>query len=148
MDVDIPYSADADAPIPVLGPLAAVVRLTGATVDFTPPDPSDLSWSPIGAALSSYLFDAPGASATADMDTTQPTFTYNAAGWYRWSCTITDENAVSSTGYRWVIVEPASPQFTLQSCEGSAEDGGWSFTVRAVSGVDLDTVRDRAMAVL
>lgn len=148
MDYEVEYSAAADAPIPVLGPLAAVLRLTGDTVEFTPPDPSDLSWSPVGAAITDYLFDAPGASATADMDTTQPTFTYDTAGWYRWSCTITDENDVSSTGYRWLVVEPESPQFSLQSCEGSVDDGGWSFEVRALSGVDLDTVRDRAMCVL
>lgn len=146
MDYDIAYAAQHSTfePVPVLGPIAAVLRLTGATVVFSPSAAS--SWL-LGGTITGYSWSAPGASATANLTTATPTITYNAAGTYRVSCTVTGSNSATATGYRWVFVNPANPTFALEDCSGDYESGYWSFSVTGFVGVDTE-IRDRAMVTL
>ncbi len=150
MDYDVDYAdqhTDLD-PVPVLGS-HAVLWLAGATVVFEP-DASD-SWV-LGSTIDSYLWTAPGASATADLDTASPTLTYNAVGQYRIGCTVTAANGKTAVGYRWIFVysKASMPvtQFELLSCAGSVDDGGWSFSVSLYDEVALADVRDRCLVIL
>jgi len=133
--------------IPRVGPLASVVRLTGATVDFTPPDPS-LSAGYDGTTIVSWEYFAPGASATSGMTGTTPVFTYDTAGEYEWSIDILDSNGRTTTAHRWIFVEPDEMKFEIESCSGDYSTGYWSFTVTLFDSVAMTTVHDRALAVL
>jgi hypothetical protein len=147
MDYDLSFptgTGDYAPPIIRMGPTAAVLRLTGATVSI---EPTVAGYSPI-TTISSYSTAAPGASATADLTTTTPLLTYNAAGCYRWATTVTDANANTGVGYRWIFVNPTSPTFQLTSCSGDFESGGWSFEVECQAGVGILTVYDGAMVCL
>lgn len=133
MDYDVAYSdqhADLD-PYPILGPDRVIYLPTDGTVMITP-DASE-SWV-LGSTISSYLWTAAGASATADLDTATPSITYNAAGIYYIGCTVTAANLKTMTGYRLVYVysEAAPPirNFQLLNCDGDAERGGWDFSIR------------------
>lgn len=150
MDTDVLYSdqhTDLD-PVPVLGP-PAVLWLTGATVNFSPSASS--SWV-LGSTISSYLWVATGASATANLDTATPTITYNAVGQYRVDCTVTAANGKTTTGYRMVFVYSSASmpitQFELQNCSGELESGGWQFSVKLYDQVSIADVRERALVVL
>ncbi len=151
MDYDIAYVDQHEDrhPVPVLGPAATVVWLTGATVSVQF-DASD-SWIP-DAAITGYDWVAPGASATSGMSTATPTITYNAAGVYRVSCSVVADNDKGAIGYRYVFVydedHPPTTAFQLESCSGSWDTGGWSFTVTLWDEATLAAIRSRAMVVL
>lgn len=151
MDYELTYSdqhADCD-PVPVLGPAATVVWLTGATVDVDF-DAGD-SWV-IGSTITGYAWSAPGASATSGMATATPTITYNAAGTYRVQCSVTAANGKAVTGYRYVFVyttaSPPTTAFQLENCAGSWGVGGWSFTVTLWDDATLADIHERALVVL
>lgn len=147
MDKDIPYTdqhADFD-PCPVLGPDAVLFyqgTLGGANTVHVHFDASD-SWV-IGSTIDSYDWSAPGASAVADDHTATPTFTYDTPGTYRVSCLVTADNGKSFTGYRKVLVydlvSPPVTQFTLQSCSGDVQAGGWQFDVDLFDTTELASV--------
>ena len=152
MDYDVNYSYNANKPMAVLGPIAAVLDLeldsSGNYIpqDFTPVDPSE-SFSAFGATIDSYLFDCPGAASTAGLDTTNPTFTFDTPGIYLWSCTITDSNGVSQTGYRWVFVNPSAPLCNIGDIEGDSVSG-FSVQIEMFGDVDITEVYPRSMVVL
>lgn len=148
MDYDVSYTDQHKYlnPAPVMG-ANAVLWLDGDSVNFEP-DAGD-SWV-LGSTISSYLWSAPGSSATSGLNTATPTITYNAAGTYRVSCTVTATNGKTTTGYRYVFVYdddnlPAT-NFELLSCAGNYESGGWEFSVRMFD--EADDVRDRSMVIL
>lgn len=148
MDYDISFGdLDNGGVIPRIGPMAAVLKLVAGTVTFAPPDPS-LSECYDGATIVSYLYDAPGAASTADMGTTSPSWTYDTAGEYRWSCTITDSLGRETVSYRWVFVDPTPVSFNLESCGADYGDGDWSFEVTCFAGVTRADVHDRALVTL
>jgi hypothetical protein len=133
-------------PVPVMGP-DIVARLTGATVDITP-DASD-SWC-LSAGAITYLWTAPGASATADLNTATPTITYDAAGRYLITCTVTC-NAEATTGRRNVYVDDgslATNDFILTSLRGSAQQGGYSLRVTLYDNATIALIRERAKVIL
>lgn len=151
MDYDVSYSdqhADSD-PTPVLGPLFVPVWLTGATVDVDF-DGSD-SWV-LGSSVFTYSWSAPGASATSGTSTATPTITYNAAGIYRVSCTITGLNGKTFTGYRYVrvytVADPPTVDFELESLTGSFDNGGWTARITLHDNATTTDIRDRALACL
>lgn len=150
MDYDVAYSDQHQNcdPYPVLGP-HAVLWLTGESVEYEP-DASG-SWV-IGSAISAYLWDAPGASATSGMDTATPLISYDAPGQYQISCKITAASGKTATGYRIVFVfsdaAPPVTQFELRSCAGDYQQGGWSFAVRMVGEAALADARDRTLVLL
>jgi hypothetical protein len=136
------------APVPVMGP-HAVLKLIDGSVDFEP-DGSG-SWV-LGSTISSYAWAAPGASATADLNTNSPTITYNSPGWKRISCTVTAGNGKSSTGYRRVYVYddehlPAE-DFELISCHGDVDNGGWQFEIALRDEAEEADVVENALVVL
>ncbi len=151
MDYDVEYTNQHSvcAPVPVLGPAATVLWLTGTTVSVQF-DASD-SWV-IDSIIASYSWNAPGSSASSGMNTATPTVVYNAAGTYRVSCTITTSNGASCTGYRYIFVfdesHPPTRMFELESCDGEYERGGWGFRITMWDEAALPSVRDRAMVVL
>jgi hypothetical protein len=136
------------APVPVLGP-HAVLKLVESTVDFEP-DGSD-SWV-LGSTISSYTWIAPGASATANLNTATPTITYNSTGWKRVALTVTDANGKTATGYRRVFVYDDDnlpiENFELVKCIGDHENGGWEFEVRLFDEADLADVVPGALSLL
>lgn len=151
MDYDISYSdqhADAD-PTPVLGPLFVPVWLTGATVDVD--FDGSGSWV-LGDSVDSFSWSAPGASGTSGTATATPTITYNAAGLYRVSCTVTAVNGKTFTGYRYVRVytaaDPPITQFELESLSGSWDTGGWTGRVVLKNDATTTDIRDRALICL
>lgn len=147
MDYDIVYSSQHANCLPVvnMGTDYILSMASGGTVSITP-DASE-SWV-VGSTVASYLWVATGASATSGLDTATPTITYNAAGTYRISCTVTSALSVARTSYRYVYVNPTTTSFELLSCRGDQDSGGWEFSVRCFSGVTLTDVRDRSKAFL
>lgn len=148
MDYDIAFGDFRNGGvIPRVGPMVAVVKLVSGTVTFAPPTPTDSAGFD-GATVVSYLYDAPNAATTADMDTDHPSWTYEAAGEYRWSCTITDSLGRETVTYRWVFVDPDEIPFALEDCSGDYGEGGWSFTVTCYDDVAKSEIMDRALCVL
>ena len=151
MDWDVAYGTQhlTCDPVPVLGP-HVVKKLTGATVQVTGFDGTD-SWVR-GSTITGWSWAAPGASATSGMTTATPTITYNAAGWYRVSCTVMAANTKTFTGYRYVyIYDDAHPPLwavEMGSCEGDSGRGGWSFRVTAHANATLAEIRNRALVIL
>lgn len=135
------------APVVVMGP-PAVLWLQDGTATLHP-SAAD-SWV-LGSSITGYSWSAPGASTTSGMTTATPQITYNAAGQYRISCTVTAQNGKTATGYRRVFVFGGSVQpievKTLVRCAGDTEESGWSAEVEVV---DLGgaVVRDGMLAVL
>lgn len=149
MDYDIAYSDQHTYlnPYPVLGP-DRVLWLDGTTVNCLPD--ASASWV-LGSTISSYLWTAPGASATLNLDTATPTITYDAPGVYRIGCSITAANGKSTTGYRYVFIYSQSSMpvtaFQLLSCRGDSAAGGWEFSIRLFDEVGI-TVRPRSKVIL
>jgi len=152
MDYDVAYTdqnqAAGSTPFPIMGS-HAVLWLKGDDVTYSPD--ASASWVN-GGTISSYAWTATGASATSDMTTATPTITYDAAGTYRIDLTVTGDNGKSFTGYRYVFVVTESSgivtSFTLDSCGGDFETGGWSSRVTLYDDAALDDVRDRALVIL
>lgn len=154
MDFDIPFgTTPATLPMPVLGPIAAVMTLESDGLggwipqDFHPLDPS-ASYSPDGEAIVSFDFNCAGAASTADLGTTSPTFTFDAPGQYLWSCTVTDALGRNREGYRWVFVNPPSPIFTASDPSGDISSGDFSFDVDCYEDALIGDIQERAMVVL
>lgn len=151
MDYDIPYSDQHSSanPVPCIGPRYIPVWLVGSTV--TVSFDGSLSWV-IGSSIASYVWTAPGASATSGLTTATPTITYNAVGKYRVQCVVTAANGKSTTAFAWVELFNKTnmpvTQFDLKSCTGSFTDGGWKFEVDMWAQAGLNNVIDRAMVVL
>jgi hypothetical protein len=151
MDYDIEFG-DFRHPrlLPRIAPLVAVLHLADGVdnvVTFTPPSPT-LSACYNGATVASYLYEAPGSATTTDMDTDVPSWTYDTAGEYRFSCTITDSNGGETVSYRRVFVDPASIPFKFEGAEGDPSSGNWSLTVTCLADVAKTQVRDRALCTL
>lgn len=150
VDDDLPYTNQhsVQTPVPVLGP-DAVLRLVTSTVTFTPD--ASLSWT-LSGTIASYLWTAPGASATANMNTATPNIVYNAAGTYRVGCTVTGSNGASYTGYRtvyvWNTANPGGTHFALHDISGDWADGGWSFSITMWDQASFTYIRDRAKVIL
>ncbi len=148
MDYDIAFgSGISGGVIPRVGPIASVIFLDGfGSAAFAPVDPS-LSSAYDGATISGYQYYAPGAASTSGMNTSSPSWTYDAAGTYRWTCEITDSAGRITTSHRWVIVEPTSEAFDIVSAPtGDYSAGDWSFTATVYG--DSSDIYDRAMCVL
>jgi len=133
--------------LPRIGPLVAVLHLTAGTVTFNPPEPTDTACYD-GATIASYLYDAPGAATTADMDTSAPEWTYDTAGEYRWSCAITDSVGRVTTSYRWIFVDPPTIPFSYNSCAGDISDNGWNFSVTVFDDATKTEIVDRTLVTL
>ena len=149
---DTPYTDQNDLmdPVPVLGPTAAVKRLTGATVTLSP-DASG-SWAPNGT-ITAYTWSAPGGSVSAGQGTATPTITYSSVGQYHLYCTVSCSNGKTAIGHRYVFIiddtgSGISTQFSVKSLAGDLSEGGWTFDVTMYSGSDYSAVRDRAFVVL
>lgn len=159
MDRDIAYTDQHLYPDPVPVLLSdEIVEYDGVlgganTVDVFQ-DASD-SWALDGGAIT-YLWVAPGASATAGLATATPTMTYDAAGTFRVECTVSRNygggNISTFTGYRYVHIfddnNPPVYSFVLDSCSGDWSSGGWSFTVTMEDNARLSEIVDRAKVIL
>ncbi|WP_152965605.1 PKD domain-containing protein [Thermanaerothrix daxensis] len=139
MDYDIAYSDQHSAftPVVCLGP-DRVLKLTGSSVS-TQLDAS-ASWV-IGSTISSYSWSVIRGPATlSNANTATPTLTATAPGRILIGCTVTASNGKSSTGYRNVYVySDTSPavEVVLESFHGSFDRGGFEFSIRLPSAVDL-----------
>jgi|CXWL01.1.fsa_nt_gi hypothetical protein len=134
-------------PVPVLGCHAAA-WLTGASVNILF-DAGD-SWV-YESTISAYSWSAPGSSASSGMATATPTITYNAAGYYRVSCTVTAANGKTSTGVRFVMVFDADNKpyrGEVRSPNADYETGGWSFGARMFADADPTEIIEGALCIL
>ena len=155
MDRDVAYTdqhTNLD-PVPVLGPDRVLFyqgTLGGGNIISAYPDASD-SYC-LGSSISTYLWTAPGASATANLTTATPTLTYNSPGTYRISCLVTATNGKTFTGRRTIVVYddtdlPVS-DFTLTSCSGDYNSGGWQFKINMYDSATLSLLQDRSRVIL
>lgn len=147
MDYDVAYSDQHENCLPVVNMGSDWVLSLGDLDDISiSPDASE-SWV-VGSTIASYLWVATGASATSDLDTATPTITYDTAGIYRISCTVTGANSKARTSYRYVYIDQATIPISAGSITGEIERGGWSFEVTAYDDVGVTEIRDRSKAIL
>lgn len=144
------------APVPVLGP-NLVVRLSGGSV-MTYWDASD-SWEPNGGACTYSWSVRPAGEATiTDGATATPTIEFDQAKCYQVICAVTC-GGVTSYGHRFVFVLPetgwtseddsylATPSFTMSSCTGSYDDGGWTANI-TLYDANTEDIHERGLCVL
>lgn len=113
-------------PVVVMGP-DAVLWLTGATVAYNPS--SAASWT-LSGTITGIAWACTGATVT-NGTTATPTITFNAAGRYNLTCTLTNSDGKSWTGRRNVyVVSAANPpdEIIVSNCYGDGEAGGWEAT--------------------
>lgn len=150
MDYDIVYSDQHKYPDPiVIMGSDIVVWLTGAAVTVNL-GPSTDSYIVDGSTIASVLWEAPGASATTGLNTNTPTATYNAAGVYRVSCSVTSTAGKTNTGYRYVHVYSNTSlpltEFKIETIRGDFNNGGWSADISVYA--DTALLRDRSRVVI
>lgn len=149
MDYEIAYSDQHSAFYPIVnaGPMRRVAKLTGSYVDLQ----YDLtgSWV-LDSTLSTYSVSAPGSVSVTGGTTATPTIRYDTAGRYRVAFTVTAANGKSTTVYRtvrvWSDASPLIKVFTLDSCRGSYDNGGWEFSI-TIQGTEAN-IRDRALVTI
>lgn len=155
MDWDIAYSNQHTNtnPIPILGPRLVPVWVDEVTGEVTVPFDSSLSYTLDDTEIDEVVWEFPGASATSGLTTNTPTATYDTPGLYRAACTLTADNALTTTGYVYIYVySEASPpvtQFDIKGAiTGSYTEGAWKFNATLYAQAGLSTVRSRAMVCL
>jgi PKD repeat protein len=114
-------------------------------------DGSD-SWVP-ASTISAYAWSAPGSTAIDDDTSATPVITYDTAGTYRVSCTVTAANGETSTGYRRVFIydadNPPVTEFQLRgNPRGDYESGGWTFGIEMYDRCALTDLVEGALVVL
>jgi len=150
MDSEIIFANRGGSCIIRAAPMVAVIKLVEGVATFTPPSPA-LSACYDGATISSWLYVATGAASSSNMTsgTGTASWTYESAGQYRWSLTVTDSIGRTTTTYRWVFVDPTSLDFVLSSNPTSdVSSGGWSFGITMFDNATIANVVDRALVVL
>jgi hypothetical protein len=141
-------------PVPIMGPLVAVVELVEWSVNltFTPGVSCCL-----GSSITHYAWSATGPAAVTitNNDSASPTLEFTEVGWYRLALTVTAANTKTATGYRWVLVwdrdnAPAllSQQAAVDNPTGDSDSGVWEFNAILWDHADLANVAERALVVL
>jgi len=154
MDYDIAYDDQQENynPVCILGGHVVLdVEAYPVSVDF--PDVIN-SWV-FDDTIASYLTEADEGVVT-DETTTDPTLTissYPTNGYIRVALTVTSTTGGKSTtryGYVFVFDSDHRPitDFTLESCQGNRDSGGWSATVQLSDADDISLLRYRGLAVL
>lgn len=151
MDYDVAYidqhQAAGSIPTPIMGP-HTVVWLRGSSVTYSPD--ASASWVN-GGTITAYNWTCTGASVSGGTTAT-PTITFTSAGTYRLELTVTGDNTITFTGYRYVFVVNESTgvttQFTLDNCAGDYDTGGWGYRVTLYAEATKALVRDRALCIL
>lgn len=152
-DWDVAYSDQHAHPDPVIrfGPPIIPVWKTGSTVA-VPFDGSGSAMPYSSDTIASWLW-ATGAGSIANQTTHSPTVTLSATGRVRVSATATSSAGKAWTRYAHIECYGADrapiTDFELTSDpEGSAGNGGWSFSVKMYGQADITTVRHRALVCL
>lgn len=143
-------------PVPVMGP-NLVVRLSGGSIA-TYWNGGD-SWEPNGGAITyAWTVTPAGEAVIANGATATPTITFNRAKFYTVTLAVTCAG-VTSYGHRFVFVLPetgwtseddsylATPSFTMSSCSGSYDDGGWTANV-TLYDANTEDIHERGLCVL
>lgn len=104
-----------------------------------------------GATISSYAWACTGG--TIDDDTAATTtITFDTAGQYWLTLTVTDSNGKTQTTHRAIFIYDADNQpyrdFTVTGVTGSWQGGGWRFGIRATGNVTLADFPDGALCLL
>jgi len=158
MDYSIPYTGQNQygAPVPIMGTHAVVELPPGGTVTVHF-DASD-SYACIGAPTYSHVWTCAGATVVIPGPSGPADITFNAAGTYLVKLVVTANHGgipailKTSTAYRYVIVHdaahPLNASFSLESCEGDFENGGWSYRVTMNAKASEAYVRDGTLCIL
>lgn len=109
-----------------------------------------------GATLSTYAWvfpsGTPGTSATAGTAGVPVSVTWNTAGQYYVSLTVTDSNGKTHTGYRPVFIYDSTTvpytRIGIDSLEGDAESGVWSTHLTVYGDADLAEFPSNALCVI
>lgn len=152
MDYDIAYSDQHTVfnPVPVLGPIVRVKKLTGANVTVQLGPEQGYTSYVIGSTISSYLWSCE----TATFDSTgaaKPIATFTTTGWHTVYCAVTAANGKTKEGVRYVYIwSDANPPYKLSdvSMDESQDAGGGNFSVSFPANADIADIPDRALCVL
>lgn len=154
MDVDIAYDDQHENfdPVPTIGG-NVVLDIESYPVAITFPDVAN-SWV-LGDTIASYSFTATDGVVT-DGTTTNPTLTissYPTDGYIRVALTVTSTTGGKSfTRYGYVLIYDSDHRpisdFTLDSCRGDEESGGWSAEVTLNDDSDVAMLRYRGLAII
>lgn len=149
MDYDLAYTDQHENfnPVPVMGS-HSVGWLNGGSVDI--PFDATGAWT-LEDTLASYVWTSTGGTIDDDTSAT-PIITFDTAGTYRVSLTVTGVNGKSSTGHRIVFIydeeNPPFEDFSLTSLDASYDGGGWQFEINAFGDLPQSTIRDEALVIL
>lgn len=155
MDYDIAYSNQHTVfnPIPRLGPMVRVKKLTGTSVNVQLGTESGYASSVFGSTISSVLWVIPDATAIDDDTSETPIATFNSVGWHICYCTVTaTAGSKTKMGVRWVYIwdddnlpfEVVAPP----SCEENKESGGGNFSIALAENAALTQIPEAALCVL
>ena len=154
IDYDVAFSDQHTvfSPVPVLGPVVTVGKLTGASVTVQlGPETGYASWV-IGSTISTYLWSCATADSFSSTSAVRPTATFSTAGWHLVYCTVTAANGKTRQGVRYVYIwSDDDPPFTVAQLGEFVEDhrqGGINFGLTFSNGAPLSTIPDRTLCVL
>jgi len=126
----------------------AVIDVDSYPVTLTFPEAATYS-KVFGSTITAWLWTATGGVLTNET-TNNPTLTissYPTNGVIRVAAQVTSAQSIAHTGYRYVRVYDSThrpvTKFTLDSCDGSFDDGGWSFSVTMYDEAAKTEIRDR-----
>lgn len=154
MDYDISYSNQHSVykPIPVLGPVIRVKKLTGASV-VVQLGPETIHASTVfDSTIASYLWSCSTAVSFSNNGAVRPTATFNTTGWHVVYCLVTAANGAQKTGVRFVYIwsddNPPLSVFDLEDFAEEFQDGGCRFSVSIQEPILLTDIPRRALSVL
>lgn len=105
-----------------------------------------------GVTITGYSWACAGASSIDDPTTSNPTFHFDTAGTYLFSCTVTASNGKTKTSYRkfyiWDEENPPTSEFTIGSLNWSLSSGGCDVEITMSGQYDISDVHDRSKVVL
>jgi hypothetical protein len=153
MDYDITYSDQHTAfnPVPVLGPIIRVAKLTGSSVNVQLGSETGIESWVFDSTISTYAWTCSGATFD-HSNIARPIATFTAPGWYLTYCTVTAANGKSREGVRYVYIYSDSTQpaqvFQINSWDEDYDSGGVNFGVTCIDGASLAEIPDQALCVL
>src|SRR5690606_26751411 len=148
-DIDYVDQNEKPDPVPVMGSAVARKLVNGSTQIYF--DGSD-SFTIDGSPIVSYLWEFEGGNPSMSTDATPGYVTWNTAGSYWTSLTVTNSHGKSFTGRRQIIIhddnDPPITKFEISSLRGAWDTNGWEAEIAIHEAVPKGTFYDRCFIVL